>query len=295
MEIKSISLKEHTGQYMTSLPQDLSLQGSTIWLHDLRTVSRYLKTPTPLMKLSYNLIIHITEGKFYGQVEADSLEIGANSVLFITEGRIIARKKMSKNIRGYCMIINNVTLSKMLSNDNLLSLFEINPVIHVSDESNEWLKTAYGLLDKELTKSESNNKIADLLLQAVLQKLLATSDSDHTFTRERKVAFQFRKKDHQNFIDKKDISFYAMQLAVSKHYLTSCVKNTFETTSKKMLFKMSILHAHLLLQDFSKQISEVAFELNYNDPSYFGRIFKQITRQTPSEYRDSLMQDLSEY
>ena len=41
-------------------------------------------------------------------------------------------------------------------------------------------------------------------------------------------------------------------------------------------------------------ISEIAFELNYGDPSYFGRLFKKITGVTPSEYRTNFMQDLSE-
>lgn len=247
------------------------------------------------MKLSYNFIIHITEGKFYGQVGTDDIEIGANSVLFITEGRIIARKKISNNIQGYCMIIDNDALGRVLSNESLLSLFEINSVIHVPGDSNKWLETVYNLLNQEITNSGSNQKIVDSLLQALLHKLLATSDSDHTFTRERKIAYQFRKKAHQNFIDQKGLSFYTRQLAVSENYLTRCVTNTFGTPPKRMLLEISILHSQLLLQDFSKQISEVAFELNYDDPSYFGRLFKQFTHQTPSEYRESLMQDLSEY
>lgn len=295
MEIINISLKEHTSEYMSSLPQELSFQGGSIWLHDLRKISRHLKTPTPLMKLRYNLIIHITEGKFYGQTGTDDIEIGANSILFITEGRIIARKKISKNIRGYCMIIDNKALSRALSNESLLSLFEINPVVHVSNESNEWLETVYNLLSKEVTKPNPNYMIVDSLFQTVLHKIIATSDSDHTFTRERKIAFQFRKKAYQNFIEQKDLSFYARQLAVSENYLTRCVTNTFCKPPKRILLEISILHGQLLLQDFSKQISEVAFELNYNDPSYFGRLFKQITRKTPSEYRDTLLQDLSEY
>lgn len=296
MRIKNISLKEHISLYMAPLPKGPFLsQGGPIWLHNLRTISSYLKTPTPLMKLRYNLIIHITEGKFYGQAGTDDIEIGANSILFITEGRIIARKKISKNIRGYCMIIDNKALSRVLSNESLLSLFEINPVVHLSNESNEWLEAVYNLLYKEVTKPNSNHKIVDSLFQVVLHKLLATSDSDHMITRERKIAFQFRKKAYQNFIYQKEISFYAREFAVSENYLTRCVSNTFGKPPKRILLEISILHSQLLLQDFSKQISEVAFELNYNDPSYFGRIFKQITSKTPSEYRGSLLQDLSEY
>jgi AraC-like DNA-binding protein len=57
---------------------------------------------------------------------------------------------------------------------------------------------------------------------------------------------------------------------------------------------MVIVHSKVLLQDVSKDISQVAFELNFSAPSYFGRLFKQLTKQTPTEYRNSFMQGLSE-
>ena len=63
---------------------------------------------------------------------------------------------------------------------------------------------------------------------------------------------------------------------------------------KEWINKVNILQSQLLLQDLTKSISEIAFELNYGDPSYFGRLFKKIAGVTPSEYRTAFMQDLSE-
>jgi signal transduction histidine kinase/DNA-binding response OmpR family regulator len=42
-----------------------------------------------------------------------------------------------------------------------------------------------------------------------------------------------------------------------------------------------------LLQDPTKNISEIAYELGFNNPGYFTTFFKQRTKQTPSEWRNS--------
>jgi AraC-like DNA-binding protein len=47
------------------------------------------------------------------------------------------------------------------------------------------------------------------------------------------------------------------------------------------------------LQDPSKDIAQVAFELHFSEPAYFGRLFRRLTQQTPTEYRAALRQGLS--
>ncbi|MNL31485.1 HTH-type transcriptional activator RhaR [compost metagenome] len=57
--------------------------------------------------------------------------------------------------------------------------------------------------------------------------------------------------------------------------------------------EVAILNSQILLVDSTKSISEISFEMNFEDPSYFTRIFKSFTGLTPSEYRTRIMQDLS--
>ena len=56
-----------------------------------------------------------------------------------------------------------------------------------------------------------------------------------------------------------------------------------------MIIEARILLAEILLIDSVKDVSEIAYELNFNDPSYFSRLFKKITRQTPIAYRKKHM------
>ena len=43
--------------------------------------------------------------------------------------------------------------------------------------------------------------------------------------------------------------------------------------------------AQLLLVTEEMPIKEIAFQLSYEDHSYFNRLFKKITGETPQEYR----------
>ena len=42
--------------------------------------------------------------------------------------------------------------------------------------------------------------------------------------------------------------------------------------------------AALLLSREDKNISEIAYEIGFNDPNYFGKVFKAVYGMSPSEY-----------
>ena len=81
----------------------------------------------------------------------------------------------------------------------------------------------------------------------------------------------------------------------TENYLNRCTKLIFNKPPKVLLIEIIIQQSQLLLQDKSKEVAEIAYELNFNDPSYFGRLFKKVTGGTPSEYRNTITQGLSEH
>jgi AraC-like DNA-binding protein len=120
----------------------------------------------------------------------------------------------------------------------------------------------------------------------------ATTLSKHD--RQSQITMLFKELLYKNFTKNRDVKFYAHSLSVSENYLNRCVSHITNKPPKQHINEMVIVHSKLLLQDGSKDISQVAFELNFSAPSYFGRLFKQLTKQTPTEYRNSFTQGLSE-
>jgi two-component system response regulator YesN len=41
-----------------------------------------------------------------------------------------------------------------------------------------------------------------------------------------------------------------------------------------------------MIKDGSLSIKEICFEVGYNDPNYFSRVFKKTTGLSPSDYRE---------
>ena len=92
----------------------------------------------------------------------------------------------------------------------------------------------------------------------------------------------------KNFIQHRDIEFYANQLGISTIYLSRVVKKTTNSTVLKILEELVLIEACIELTSKSKTISEIASFLNFADQASFSRFFKKKFHKTPSQYRNDI-------
>jgi AraC-like DNA-binding protein len=76
------------------------------------------------------------------------------------------------------------------------------------------------------------------------------------------------------------------ELSVSQRYLSDTLKKETGKTSTEHLQLYLIDEAKNILLSPHKTISEVAYELGFEYPSYFSRLFKKKEGVSPSEYRE---------
>jgi len=67
--------------------------------------------------------------------------------------------------------------------------------------------------------------------------------------------------------------------------LRRAFQHSFSCSPMGYLQKLRIQKAMLLMADPDRSITEIAHSVGYNDSSYFARVFKQETSQTPKMYR----------
>ena len=77
----------------------------------------------------------------------------------------------------------------------------------------------------------------------------------------------------------------AEQLSVSQRYLSDTLKKETGKTSTEHLQLYLIDEAKNILLDPQKTVSEVAYELGFEYPPYFSRLFKKKEGISPTEYR----------
>ena len=83
------------------------------------------------------------------------------------------------------------------------------------------------------------------------------------------------------------IEMIASQLSVSQRYLSDTLKKETGKTSTEHLQLYLIEEAKDILLKPNKTIAEVAYELGFEYPPYFSRLFKKKEGISPSDYSET--------
>lgn len=290
-----VNYEAFVSQYMKLNDDSFTVQNSPIQIRPLLTTASFIKLPTPLLRMQYNFFLFFSHGGAIQHVDNDIIEFRANDVLFIREGHLNAIKSILPNSQGYFIYIDSILLTQLFTKDSLLSKFTFNPKLSVSQSEMEWICKCVELIIEVKDSDKTSLAIHINLLQSIILKL--ANSSIHIGSkpgRQSEISMMFKELVYKHFRYEREVGFYAKALSVTENYLNRCVKSITNKPPKQHINEVVIYHSQILLADFTKTISQVAYELNCQDPSYFGRLFKQITKQSPSKYRKTITQDLSE-
>jgi len=92
----------------------------------------------------------------------------------------------------------------------------------------------------------------------------------------------------ENFHRQESVSFYADKLFMSARNLNLICQNILQKSVLEIIESRKLLEAKNLLVNSDKTISEIGFELGYQEKTYFTNVFRKKTGQTPSEFREEM-------
>lgn len=78
-------------------------------------------------------------------------------------------------------------------------------------------------------------------------------------------------------------------VAVSKNYFCHLFKKELGMSLWSYLTQVRLNKAKELLKETDMKTYEIAFEVGYDNPSYFSKIFKKTENMTPNEYREKII------
>ena len=90
----------------------------------------------------------------------------------------------------------------------------------------------------------------------------------------------------QNFRRDEGVSFYAEKMNMSERNLNIICKNNFQKSVSEIIETRKLIEAKNLLIHTDKSVSEIGYELGYNEKSYFTRVFRNKLDVTPSDFRE---------
>ena len=90
---------------------------------------------------------------------------------------------------------------------------------------------------------------------------------------------------NRDFIQHRKVESYAKELGITAPYLNNLCQQLVQRNALQLIHDRLLLEAkrHLIYTVLS--ISEIAYELGFNDPAYFNRFFKRLADLTPKQFR----------
>lgn len=92
----------------------------------------------------------------------------------------------------------------------------------------------------------------------------------------------------ENFLERHEVASYAELLHISPGHLGDVVREQSGKPAIAHIHERLVMEARRMLFHSERAVKEIAFELGFEDASYFNRFFKRLTGQTPAIYRATL-------
>jgi AraC-like DNA-binding protein len=156
------------------------------------------------------------------------------------------------------------------------------------------------LIDGEMKQIEPDLAIVKHLLSALLimieserNKVILKDEINNDKITRNETFVNFLAILEANFHRPLGVEFYAEKLFMSSRNLNLICQNIVNQSVSELIETRKLTEAKNLLMTTNKSISEIGFELGYNDKSYFSNVFKKKSGQTPTEFRDDMRKLIS--
>lgn len=193
-------------------------------------------------------------------------------------------------------LILGTTLSKSIYNYTFFN-YEINEALHLSEIEKTTVKNIFTNIETEFKRNIDKHSKALFVsnLELLLNYCNRFYDRQHV-TREipnndvvskfQELLKEFFGKNLQTEYGLVQVGFFADKLNLSANYLSDLLRRNTGKSVKEHINMYLIELAKTELLSTKKTISEIAFNLGFEYPQYFSKLFKQKEGVSPSEYRN---------
>lgn len=238
-----------------------------------------------------------TEGALEHFIDFNTTEVEAPYVCFITKGKVHRVKPIPKN--GKCEVwvirFSSEFIADMVF--QLYSSFHNHATLAWAVErANGRLPLLAAMMHEELAQPQPDYAIIRHLLHAVIAILLAEMKKqipDESTAHQNETFTNFLRILEENYHRPVGVRFYAEKLFMSSRNLNLICRNILQKSVSEIIETRKLIEAKNLLVTTDKTISEIAYELGYNENSYFSNVFKKKAGQTPGQFREEMKALLS--
>ncbi len=247
---------------------------------------------------------------FLKDVKCGDLKYGCNyydyqegTLVFVSPGQVLEIETTGKiyQPKGHALVfhpdlLQGTNLGRNINDYHFFS-YNTNEALHLSERERQIVLDCFSKISYEL--QQGVDKHSKKLIASNIELFLNYCDRfyDRQFiTRDnvnRGILEKFEEQLNSYFSSDKpqtiglpSVTWFAEELHLSANYFGDLIKKETGKSAKEYIQNKVIEVAKNKIFDADKTVGEIAGELGFKYPQHFTRLFKNVTGQTPNEYRN---------
>lgn len=246
----------------------------------------------------YHLVL-FTSGGGHHKIDFEQFRVKKGQMYFMIPGQVHSWQ-FEGNVDGYVLNFSEAFLNSFLRNDHYLGQFPFlegvahNAVVDLDEVSS---KGAAGFLKNILHEEQQKGfqfrdqqRLSLLSLFILVSRNIAAKTQHVTVKNNDLVIRNFRKLVEQHYTTLKLPREYAALLYITPNHLNALSNDILGKPAGEIIRDRILLEAKRLLINADLSISEIAWQLNFADNSYFTKFFKKQAGITPEVFRKSILE-----
>lgn len=249
-------------------------------------------------RLTSYFIVLIESGSITYKLDLQEITLTDGQLLFAMPNQVFTPPVKTDNLKYF----------KVLFDENTLALlpqqypFLVNPLnsqtIIFDDTSRQRVRKGFEILnqilhiDKHPTDTEIVLAYLNLLLVELNSAYFKNKEPINILNTNLSKFIEFKLVVETHLAEQPSINAIAEKLSLTTNSLYRIVKEYSGTSPKDFLTNRLMIEAQRKLHFSNLSVKELAYELGFNDPDYFSRLFKKCTGKNVSEILEN-QQDLS--
>ncbi len=248
-------------------------------------------------RLSSYFIVLIESGSITYNLDLQDYTLTDGHLLFAMPNQIFTPPAKTEQLKYFKVLFDENTLALLPQQFPFLVNPLNTPTIVLDSAAKKRVINIFGLLNQLLysDKQETDTEIILAYLNVLLSELNSAyfkkQDPGNTLNTNLSKFIAFKLVVETSLTEQPSINAIAEKLALSTNSLYRIVKEYAGTSPKDYFIHRLMTEAQRRLRYTNISVKELAYELGFNDPDYFSRLFKKSTGKSASEFLPR--QDLS--
>ena len=264
----------------------------------IETNARRIMSNMDILSVDSFEFVLALEGRMTVRYDGIRLELNPHDLLVYAPSLPFQTLAVSDDYRGYCLLLNSDLMydssllyhlasiaysptAKLAQPKVSLSPLETDGMVSLMKRIRHYLHNPSSL------QKESLYAACGLLVADLMEKREKVMAIHKVGSRTEEIFSGFLRLLRGNYLQHREIGFYAMSLHVSTTYLSRIVREASGRTVMDFANQTLATEAAYRLKTTSLTVSQIADSLGFADCASFTRFFKRMKGQSPMRYRHS--------